>query len=84
MAFVENGFDNRVIGNRLKQRRVELNLSQTQVANAINVTFQQVQKYEKGINGISSLRILNLSNFLEKPVGYFFEGFNNYDQSSSR
>jgi len=84
MAFVKNGFDNRVIGNRLKQRRVELNLSQTQVANAINVTFQQVQKYEKGINGISSLRILNLSNFLEKPVGYFFEGFNNYDQSSSR
>jgi len=84
MAFVENGFDNKVIGNRLKQRRVEMDLSQTQVANAINVTFQQIQKYEKGINGISSLRILHLSNFLEKPVGYFFEGFNNYDQSQSR
>ena len=79
-----NEFNNKVVGDRLRQRRLELGLTQTKVANAINVTFQQVQKYEKGTNGISAIRILNLSNYLEKPVGYFFQGYNNYDQNPSR
>ena len=57
-----NEFNNQVVGDRLRQRRLELGLTQTKVANAINVTFQQVQKYEKGTNGISSVRLLNLSN----------------------
>ena len=79
-----NEFNNQVVGDRLKQRRLELGLTQTKVANAINVTFQQVQKYEKGTNGINPIRLLNLSNYLEKPVGYFFQGYNNYDQSTGR
>ena len=79
-----NEFNNQVVGDRLRQRRLELGLTQTKVANAINVTFQQVQKYEKGINGVSAVRILNLSNYLEKPVSYFFQGYNNYDQSTGR
>ena len=79
-----NEFNNKVVGDRLRQRRLELGLTQTKVANAINVTFQQVQKYEKGTNGISSVRLLNLSNYLEKPVGYWFQGYNNYDQSTGR
>ena len=56
-------------------RRLALGLTQTKVAQAINVTFQQIQKYEKGTNGISSLRVMQLANFLKVPVVYFFEGF---------
>ena len=79
-----NEITNQVVGDRLRQRRLELGLTQTKVANAINVTFQQVQKYEKGTIGLSAFRFLNLSNYLEKPVGYFFQGYNNYDQSTGR
>ena len=50
-------------------------LTQTKVANAINVTFQQIQKYEKGTNGVSSSRLIQLSNFLKVPITYFFEDF---------
>ena len=66
---------NKHLGNKLKLRRLALGLTQTKVAKAINVTFQQIQKYEKGTNGISSLRIMQLSNFLKVPVLYFFEDF---------
>ena len=66
---------NRHLGSKLRLRRLALGLTQTKVAQAINVTFQQIQKYEKGTNGISSLRIMQLSNFLKVPVVYFFEDF---------
>ena len=70
---------NKHLGNKLKLRRLALGLTQTKVAQAINVTFQQIQKYEKGTNGISSLRIMQLSNFLKVPVLYFFEDFPLYE-----
>ena len=66
---------NRHLGSKLRMRRLSLGLTQTKVAQAINVTFQQIQKYEKGTNGISSLRILQLANFLKVPVVFFFEDF---------
>jgi len=69
---------NRHLGSKLRMRRLALGLTQTKVAQAINVTFQQIQKYEKGTNGISSLRIMQLANFLKVPVVYFFEGFPDY------
>ena len=53
-------------------------LTQTKVAKAINVTFQQIQKYEKGTNGVSSIRLLQLSNYLKVPINYFFEDFSEY------
>ena len=55
---------NKHLGNKLKLRRLALGLTQTKVAKAINVTFQQIQKYEKGTNGVSSIRLLQLSNCL--------------------
>ena len=70
------------LGRKLRMRRLSLGLTQTKVANAINVTFQQIQKYEKGTNGISSLRIMQLSNFLKVPVVYFFEDFEGYAAGS--
>ena len=74
---------NRHLGSKLRMRRLALGLTQTKVAQAINVTFQQIQKYEKGTNGISSLRIMQLSNFLKVPVVYFFEDFPSYENFSS-
>ena len=74
---------NRHLGSKLRVRRLALGLTQTKVAQAINVTFQQIQKYEKGTNGISSLRIMQLANFLKVPVVYFFEGFPLYENATS-
>ena len=78
---MESNF-NRHLGSKLRMRRLSLGLTQTKVAQAINVTFQQIQKYEKGTNGISSLRIMQLSNFLKVPVVFFFEDFPSYEGSS--
>jgi len=69
---------NKHLGRKLKLRRLTLGLTQTKVAKAINVTFQQIQKYEKGTNGVSSIRLLQLSNYLKVPISYFFEEFSEY------
>ncbi len=63
------------LGKKLRMRRLSLGLTQTKVANAIHVTFQQIQKYEKGTNGVSSSRLLQLSNFLKVPITYFYEEY---------
>ena len=63
------------LGKKLRMRRLSLGLTQTKVANAINVTFQQIQKYEKGTNGVSSSRLLQLAVFLKVPVSYFYEDY---------
>ena len=69
---------NKHLGNKLKLRRLALGLTQTKVAKAINVTFQQIQKYEKGTNGVSSIRLLQLSNYLKVAINYFFEDYSEY------
>ena len=74
---MEDNF-NKHLGNKLKLRRLALGLTQTKVAKAINVTFQQIQKYEKGTNGVSSIRLLQLSNYLKVPINYFFEDYSDY------
>ena len=79
---MESNF-NRHLGSKLRMRRLSLGLTQTKVAQAINVTFQQIQKYEKGTNGISSLRIMQLANFLKVPVVFFFENFPLYQGSNN-
>ncbi len=63
------------LGKKLRMRRLSLGLTQTKVANAMNVTFQQIQKYEKGTNGVSSSRLMQLSNFLKVPITYFFDDY---------
>ena len=73
---------NRHLGAKLRMRRLSLGLTQTKVAQAINVTFQQIQKYEKGTNGISSLRIMQLANFLKVPIVFFFEDLPAYGEES--
>ncbi len=62
------------VGARLRMRRRMLDMSQTDVANALGLTFQQLQKYEKGSNRISASRLQHLSQILQVPVPFFFEG----------
>ena len=80
---MENNF-NEHLGKILKLRRLSLGLTQTKVAKAISVTFQQIQKYEKGTNGVSSIRLLQLANYLKVPVNYFFENFPDYSVNLER
>jgi transcriptional regulator with XRE-family HTH domain len=71
------------LGKKLRMRRLSLGLTQTKVAQAINVTFQQIQKYEKGTNGVSSNRLMQLSQFLKVPIIYFFEDFKEFKDVSA-
>ena len=79
---MEDNF-NKHLGNKLKLRRLALGLTQTKVSKAINVTFQQIQKYEKGTNGVSSNRLMQLSQFLKVPIIYFFEDFKEFKDVNS-
>ncbi len=73
---------NQHLGKKLRLKRTSLGLTQTQVAQAINVTFQQIQKYEKGTNGVSSARLLQLANFLKVPIKYFFEDYQDFAEQN--
>ena len=75
---MESNF-NRHLGSKLRMRRLSLGLTQTKVAEAINVTFQQIQKYEKGTNGVSSSRLIQLSKFLKVPITYFYEDYKDFE-----
>jgi len=70
------------LGKKLRMRRLSLGLTQTKVAQAINVTFQQIQKYEKGTNGVSSSRLMQLSRFLKVSITYFYEEYKDYKDQS--
>ena len=71
------------LGKKLRIRRLSLGLTQTKVAQAINVTFQQIQKYEKGTNGVSSNRLMQLAQFLKVPIIYFFEDYKDFKDIDS-
>jgi transcriptional regulator with XRE-family HTH domain len=62
------------IGSRLRLRRLAMGFSQETLAQALGVTFQQIQKYERGSNRIFSSRLFHLARVLKVPLGYFFEG----------
>jgi transcriptional regulator with XRE-family HTH domain len=62
------------VGRRVRMRRLMLDLSQTDIADALGLTFQQVQKYEKGSNRISASRLQHLAQILQVSVPFFFEG----------
>ncbi len=62
------------VGSRVRMRRVLIGMSQERLGDALGLTFQQVQKYEKGINRIGASRLQQISNILGMPVEFFFEG----------
>ena len=61
------------VGSKVRQRRTLLGLSQEKLGEAVGLTFQQIQKYERGANRIGSSRLFDLSRVLDVPVSYFFE-----------
>lgn len=62
------------IGQRVRSRRLEIGMSQERLAELLGVTFQQVQKYEKGVNRIAASRLFDIAASLEMPAARFFEG----------
>jgi len=61
------------VGSRVRMRRTLLGMSQEKLGNALGLTFQQIQKYERGANRIGSSRLFKLSQILDVPVNYFFD-----------
>ena len=62
------------VGSRVRMRRMMLNMSQEKLGDALGLTFQQVQKYEKGTNRIGASRLQQIAAILQVPVAFFFEG----------
>ncbi|HEY6258715.1 MAG TPA: helix-turn-helix transcriptional regulator [Xanthobacteraceae bacterium] len=62
------------VGSRVRMRRMMLDMSQTELGNSIGLTFQQVQKYEKGTNRIGAGRLHLIARILKVPISFFFEG----------
>ena len=72
------------VGSRVRMRRMMLGLSQEKIANALGLTFQQVQKYEKGTNRISASRMHQLAGILQVPIPFFFEGAPSQSRSGGK
>ncbi len=70
------------IGQRLKERRLLMGLSQTALADGLGITFQQLQKYEKGHNRIAAGRLYGCAQLLDVPPEYFFEGLEGSDSGT--
>ncbi|WP_262298664.1 helix-turn-helix domain-containing protein [Microvirga sesbaniae] len=64
----------RHIGSRVRARRIMLGMSQERLADALGLTFQQVQKYEKGVNRIGASRLLHIAGILDVNIEFFFGG----------
>jgi transcriptional regulator with XRE-family HTH domain len=62
------------VGSRVRMRRMMLSMSQEKLGDALGLTFQQVQKYEKGTNRVGASRLQAIANILQVPVSFFFEG----------
>jgi transcriptional regulator with XRE-family HTH domain len=70
------------VGSRVRMRRMMLSMSQEKLGDALGLTFQQVQKYEKGTNRIGASRLQQISSILQVPVAFFFEGAPNLQPQS--
>jgi len=83
---LEDGTANPVdvhVGARMRLRRTLLGMSQEKLGEAIGLTFQQVQKYERGANRIGASRLFDLSRMLDVPVSYFFDDMSDNTQNQS-
>ncbi|MBB4227412.1 helix-turn-helix domain-containing protein [Rhizobium mongolense] len=71
------------VGRRIRMQRRVLGMSQSALAERVSVTFQQVQKYEKGSNRVGASRLQGIADCLNVPVSFFFEGMAGADESES-
>ena len=70
----------RHVGLRIRMRRKEIGVSQERLAEALGITFQQVQKYERGANRVSASKLWEIAGALRTPIAYFYEGLGDSDQ----
>ena len=70
------------VGQRVRQRRWMIGMTQQQLANAVGIKFQQIQKYETGANRVSASRLWDIAAALEVPVSFFFEGLDEEAQEA--
>ncbi|MGH6853068.1 MAG: helix-turn-helix domain-containing protein, partial [Methylocella sp.] len=82
MKKIPNPID-RHVGGRVRMRRVMLGMSQEKLGDALGLTFQQVQKYEKGTNRIGASRLQQISRTLDVPPAFFFEGAPSFEAIAS-
>ncbi len=71
------------VGKRLRLRRTLLGMSQESIGKEIGVTFQQIQKYERGMNRIGASRLFDFSRVMNVPIAYFFEGYGDESKQSA-
>ncbi len=76
--------DNKVIGHKIKKRRESLRISQEKLGEMIGVTYQQVQKYEKGTNKVSAERLSKIATILDVPISFFFAVADDFKVSDER
>lgn len=69
------------VGQRIRQRRWAIGMTQQQLADAVGIKFQQIQKYETGMNRVSASRLWDIAVAMQVPVAYFFEGLGEQPQS---
>lgn len=67
------------VGLRIRSRRMRFGLSQTALAENVGITFQQIQKYERGTNRVSASMLFRIARFLNAPISFFFEGLSDLD-----
>ncbi|WP_303828891.1 helix-turn-helix domain-containing protein [Asticcacaulis taihuensis] len=70
------------VGAQVRKRRKALGMSQEALANAVGLTFQQIQKYERGTNRISASKLHEIGHHLKVPIAYFFEGLPDIDEEA--
>ena len=71
------------VGKRLRHRRWMIGMTQQQLADKVGLRFQQIQKYETGLNRIAASRLWEIAQALEVPVSFFFEGFDTNQHQAS-
>ncbi len=71
------------VGARIRQRRTSLGMSQEKLGDALNLTFQQIQKYERGANRVGASRLYDLCRVFDVTADFFFEGLPNFDAPQS-
>lgn len=71
------------VGGRVRLRRMMLGMSQEKLGEQLGITFQQIQKYEKGTNRIGASRLQNIATVLSVPVGFFFDGAPGHDEANN-
>src|ERR1700746_1177217 len=66
--------EDKLLGQRLRMRRMEMHISQAELGEQLGISFQQVQKYEKGVNRVGAARLQQIATALNVPVTFFYDG----------